>query len=152
MRKISVTLAAVKGETSYTWYKVKSRVQPMDLRGKEVRLVIGDVIGLRSSSNGQSTRMVKKDNIGYVMSPSMEQVKYLLKKCEPLIGGPVDSSKIGLVEAPKLGVKERRIEEELNNLTHVLKAGADITDIKVKDKRLYFKYKGRPYGIVSDPS
>jgi hypothetical protein len=96
--------------------------------------------------------MVLKDSIGYVMSPTKEQVEYLLKKCEPLIGGAIDTAKIGLVTEPKVSVKDRRILEELKDMSNILKRYKDITDIKIENKRLLFRYDNRPYSIISDPS
>jgi hypothetical protein len=149
------TTAAVKGDMAYRWYKITSkRLQPMTLRGKECKLTEGQVIGLRPSTDGKTTRMVLKGELTKVMSPTREQVEYILKKASPLIGGPIDKQRIGAPDIPKVGTKERRIGEELELISSILEHGGpnSITDLKIKNKRIYFKYNGRPYGVVSDPS
>lgn len=152
MRKIHIEISAVKGDTAYSWYKVTRKMLGIELRGKPRDFRVGDVIGLRPSSSGKETRLVVRGALNVVMSPTRSQVNYILTHVTPLIGGPVDAEKVGHIKEVKVGVKERRINEELENIFHVLKNGTDITDLKIKNKRLYFKYAGRPYGVVSDPS
>jgi hypothetical protein len=152
MKTIQVTVAAVKGEMSYNWYKVTRKMLGIELRGKPRDFRPGDVIGLRASSDGKTTRLVVRDKINVVMSPTPKQVQYILTHVEPLIGGSIDHSKVGFIPDPKIGVKDRRINDELSDLFHILKTGNGVTDLKIDNKRLYFKYKNRPFGVVSDPS
>jgi hypothetical protein len=154
MRRLTVHIetSAIKGDTAYSWYKVERKMLGLELRGKARDFRVGDVIGLRPSSSGKETRMVVRGSLNVVMSPTKSQVNYILTHVKPLIGGPIDNEKVGHIKEVKVGVKDRRINEELENIFHVLKTGADITDLKIKDKRLYFKYNGRNYGVVSDPS
>jgi hypothetical protein len=148
VKKITVTLAATRSPMSYTWYRVVREIRGMDLRGKPRTFKPGDVIGLRPSSNGQSTRLVVRDS-NLVMSPSQDQVKLLLKKSEPLIGGPVDPSKVGHVLVPKVGIKAKRISEELELISSILQHGGpnSVTDLKVKSNKLFFKYNGRSFSV-----
>lgn len=152
MRKIKVELSAILPEHNYVWYKVVKKMLGIELRGKERDFRPGDVIGLRKSTDGKSTRMVLRDKINVVMSPSKQQTDYILSKVEPLIGGPVDKSRIGAIDAPKAGIKERRINDELEEIQSILMRGPEIDKLRVLNKRLYFTYKGRRYGVVSDPS
>ena len=145
MRKIHVEISAIKDQSAYQWYKVRKRVVELPLRGKVIDLNPGDVIGLRPSTNGKSTRMVFRDKINVVYSPDENQVKKILLRSEPLIGGSVDNSKIGHLTEPKVGIKDRRVQEELTNIEQILSRGRGITDLKVRGTYLTFKYEGRPY-------
>jgi hypothetical protein len=153
-KKLTVTIAAIKGNMSYTWYKVTNKMLKMELRGKLQEFRPGDVIGLRPSTNGKSTRMVRRDSLTVVMSPTQDQIRYILQRAVPLIGGAVDGAKIGHIVEPKIGVKARRISEELEMISFILEHGgpSSVTDLKIKNNKLTFKYNGRPFGVVSDPS
>jgi hypothetical protein len=150
--KVQIEISAIKEATSYVWYKVVKKMLGLELRGKSRDLRPGDVIGLRPSTDGKSTRMVFKDNLSLVMSPTKEQVDYILKRAEPVIGGPIDKQKIGSIDVPKVSVKSRRINNELSELLLSLKKIKGIDKLKVDNQKLYFTYNNRPYSVVSDPS
>lgn len=146
----STVVAAIKDETSYVWYKMRKTIRGIELRGKDIDIPKDSVIGLRSSTNGKSTRMVFRDKISVVYSPTTEQAERILKSAEPLLGG-VAREKIGVVKPIRKGVKERRIEEELTTMLTLLKKKApQFENIRIKDKRIYFDFEGgRTYSIYS---
>jgi hypothetical protein len=147
--QVEVTTAAIKSEMAYTWYKVTKKMLGLELKGKPRDFRVGNVIGLRPSTNGKSTRMVLRDAINIVFSPTPTQVQYILSHVAPLMG-TVNPEKVGLVPEVKPGVKERRIADELELIGFILQHGGpnSITDIKIKGNKMSFKYNGRPYWVV----
>jgi hypothetical protein len=153
MRKIAV--AAVRGVLAYTWYKVTKAMKGVELRGKKMDILPGTIIGLRKSADGKSTRMViGRDNMGMVYTPIRLQLVVLLKRMQPLVGGPIDNAKVGHIETPKVGVKNGRITRELEILGRILGQGAhaygpdSVIEIKAKKDSLMFKFNNRQFKIV----
>jgi hypothetical protein len=150
VKKISVTVAAVRGVLAYTWYKVSKTMLGLTLRGKSIDLPVGTTIGLRPSTDGKSTRLViGTSNLGMVYSPSKEQMNKILTRSTPLIGGSIDKEKVGYTVEPKVGIKAKRISEELELISSILQHGGpnSVTDLKVKSNKLFFKYNGRSFSV-----
>ena len=156
MRTIRVVVEAsnIMGDTSYTWYIVKKKISGLELRAKQQVFSVGDVIGLRPSKNGMTTRLVRRGELTKVMSPDSKQVAYILARVEPLIGGPIDSAKVGHIVEPKIGIVDKRKSEGLEAIAKILSKVKDpsLDNVKLRDKRIYFTYNNKPYGVVIDPS